>query len=104
MLMTSAPAPPSAFSDANHWRPAMTLELRQDPAPLQTLAPARDAPGAMPGSRPSCPGTSAAPAAMPDTWVPWPLSSYAGDGEHDWPPFSPTTGRTAMQLTKALSL
>src|SRR5690349_7085144 len=97
MLITLAPAPLSAFDIASEQMPAMTDELRQLPPALHTLAPASRALGATPGI------VGADPAAMPDTWVPWPLSSTpAGCGTHD--PMSSTSvstlGTTPMQLTK----
>src|SRR5881275_505183 len=99
--MTSAPAPPRDFGSASWSTPANTDEFRHEPAPLHTFAPASDASGAMPGSS----GLPAPlPAAMPDTCVPWPLSSVPGVGTQLPTPLVSFTrsGTTPMQLTNVL--
>ena len=87
----------------------MTLLLRQLPAPLHTLAPASDAPGAMPGRRPRwvpLGPPSALPTAMPETWVPCPLSSNDGPVAQLPTSLLPAPlvvrpGSTARQFTKS---
>src|SRR5438094_6095772 len=102
MLMTCAPAPPSAFDAASAIIPAITDEFRQLPAALHTFAPTRWASGATPGRTLLSLWSTAptlSPAMMPDTCVPWPLSSTPGDGEHAPASSETSVGTTVMQLT-----
>ncbi len=81
--------------------PAITEELRQLPAALQTFAPTRCASGATPGS---CRLPAPSPAMIPDTCVPCPLSSTPGVGTQ-LPTSSDTTeGTTVMQFTNESTL